>query len=307
MAPNASESPPILSSKVLSLAIVSGAYKGKSHSSSSNSPSKIWNSNVLFIYSCLRGTPKLNSLKQQLTFSHDSWVCSVQQVVLLLHVASAGVTHATVLSWEFGWLGDFPNGLIHVLGSWLAVGWAASVVLPSASLSSRIAQTSHPAVLFKGAELEAARPLKARLRCHMATISLPSIGPSKSQGHFSFKEREHGLTLSSFCRGEQHAHPGMRGIAGGQFCRQSARCHHSPCISSPPGCLGHNASKVPDSSRVLSSKPSLYLWTHSGLGTSLSGLSYNFLQQGKGVVWAAQTIEGFRRISGEMGSSQSRF
>lgn len=199
-------------------------------------PSKIGNSTVLVLYCCLRGTPKPNGLKQQLTFPPDSWVSSAQQGVLLFHVTSAGVAQATAVSWESDWVWDVPDGLIHSRLWQLASCWLSRLCCPPPGLclSSRRAQASHPAVLFKGAETEAARLLKAWLPCHMATLLPPSIGPGKSPGQPGFKGRGNGLSLSSFS---------MRGRAGGQLCRPSAGCHHSPI-----------ASEVPDRREGLSSK-----------------------------------------------------
>lgn len=239
-------------------------------------PSKIGNSTVLVLYCCLRGTPKPNGLKQQLTFPPDSWVSSAQQVVLLFHGTSAGVAQATAVSRESAWGWDVPDGLIHSRLWQLASCWLSRLCCPPPGLclSSRRARTSHPAVLFKGAKTEAARLLKAWLSCHMATLLPPSIGPSKSPGQPGFKGRGNGLSLSSFSMG---------GLAGGQLCRPSAGCHHSPCIWKPPGSTAPIASEVPDRREGLSSKPSLHLRTHSDLGTSLLGLSQNFLQWGRRV------------------------
>lgn len=94
-------------------------------------------------------------------FFQDSWVSLAQQVVLLFPMTSAGVTHATALIWKFGWVWDIPDGLTHVM----AVGagcWLRYLCCPLlTSFPSKIAWTSSLAVLFKGAKIDAIRPLKA--------------------------------------------------------------------------------------------------------------------------------------------------
>lgn len=214
-------------------------------------PSKIGNSAVLVLYCCLRGTPKPNGLKQQLTFPHDSWVSSAQQVLLLFHVTSAGVAQATAVSWEFDWSGTSQMAsFIHVSGSWLASCWLSCLCCPPLGLS--LQQDSldfSPGSSIQGSKNRSCQTSK---------------GPA---------QMPHGNTSTAFHRPKQVTRPAqvqgegkwthsaffsMGGIAGGQFCRQSAGCHHSPCIWSPPGSTGHVASQVPDRPKVLSSKPSLH-------------------------------------------------
>lgn len=111
---------------------------------------------------------------------------------------SAGVAHATALSWEPGWVWDIPDGLTHVFCTWWQLLAEGGSVLPDSA-----SPAGWPGLLtwrFRLREQKQMQPdlLMPQLRSYVATLPMNSVGPSRSQSQPRFQGRGNRLTVPSF-------------------------------------------------------------------------------------------------------------